>query len=409
MGGWAAAPPLPATAPRARVGPPRPRLTSPRPQCPGRSGGPCRRSRRCAGLRSTRCSTALGDGAVRRVGDLGGGGCPRSWGAPTFAAGRDARGEVRRLRPPAGQALPLLDAQEPSQPRHGGQPAGRELLPPGATAAPAWHCPSAVPGRAPGGGDGSGCISRGSLPGGEVEERAGLPGVSRVPHAGLAQGTRQHCPPCQDGAVEEGRALLARQEPGEGQWLPRARGVLGRGAVSHLLARRVVGGAHHPAQTCHVAAEDSDEDADAVEESCWEGDESCRSCDPPCSPPPAWHAEGAAPAVTHAEVGAVVGLHGLEEAALGEHRDVAPLQHIEGRDQVAEDLAGVAGPRDGDTQLLRCCGGSGSGAALGAPSSPKPPAGKAPEAAHPWPRSRPAAGAGAGRAARRGCSRPGRC
>lgn len=93
-----------------------------------------------------------------------------------------------------------------------------------------------------------------------------MPGVSRTLHDSLAQGTCQPCPPCQDGAVEEGCALLAWQGWGEGRWLPRGHGEVGGGA-SHLLAAWVVGSTHCPAQACHIAAEDSDEEADAIQKS----------------------------------------------------------------------------------------------------------------------------------------------
>lgn len=72
--GVSCSPPTPAAAPPNLLQPPRlewapstPLLTSPHPQSPGSSGGPCRRSRCCSGLRSTRCNTTL-----RKMGLSGG-------------------------------------------------------------------------------------------------------------------------------------------------------------------------------------------------------------------------------------------------------------------------------------------------------------------------------------------------
>lgn len=52
----------------------------------------------------------------------------------------------------------------------------------------------------------------------------------------------------------------------------RGAGELGR--APHLLTARVIGGTHQPAQPCHVGAEDGDEEADAVQDSWWEQEES---------------------------------------------------------------------------------------------------------------------------------------
>ena len=82
-----------------------------------------------------------------------------------------------------------------------------------------------------------------------------------------------------------------------------------------------------------------------------------RSGDPspnPCSPPPT------PLLLTHTDVGAVIGLHGLHEAALGQHRDVAPLQNIEGRDHVPVNVARVTRALHADSQHRRGWGDTGT-------------------------------------------------
>jgi len=80
--------------------------------------------------------------------------------------------------------------------------------------------------------------------------------------------------------------------------------------------------------------------------------------------------------VTHADVGVVVGLHGVEEAALREHRDVALLQGVEGRDQIPEDVAGVARPVDADAHHHRRCGDEALGVGATRRPAPRSPRGR---------------------------------
>lgn len=170
-------------------------------------------------------------GTVRGVGDHRGGLFPIE-GGPTFASVCDAGDEVGLLCHPAGQAALLLDAKEPSQAGKAGHPAGRAPAVGSALAGASTallQCPARCL-----------CVQGGpkpmdaslgeALPGSEDEEQVPFSGVGCAQRDGSEQGLCQPCPPCQDGSVQEHRALLARQGRGEGRWL--LAGCWGAGAGS---------------------------------------------------------------------------------------------------------------------------------------------------------------------------------